>query len=155
MRFVLAVVVALATQVTHAQAIKVPDASRTVFKCTVNGKVTYSDDPCPGAQRIDIEPARGVSKSTGKERIGSDVRREHQREMIAEAVKPLTGMDAKQLEVKGRRMKLPPGVASESAALDRKIAKAEALERTVTGDAYAVAQRDLLLLRDRYRSARC
>ena len=112
MRFMLAVVLTVATQIAQAQAIKVPDASRTVFKCTVNGKVTYSDDPCAGAQRIDVEPTRGANKSTGKELTGPDVRREHQREGLAEAVRPITGLDAKQFDTRARRTKLPLGVAA-------------------------------------------
>ena len=52
-------------------------------------------------------------------------------------------------------MKLPPGVASECAALDRKIAETEAIERTASGNVYVSAQRDLLPMRERYRSAGC
>lgn len=155
MRQVVVMMAMAAAQLAHAQAIKVPDASRTVFKCVVNGKVTYSDDPCPGAQRIDIEPTRGVSQSTGRERVGTDVQRERHRELFADAVRPITGMDAKELDKRRRRMKLPPGVASECDALDRKMADGEALERAANREALPAAQRSLLLLRERYRSARC
>jgi hypothetical protein len=155
MRAHVVLVAMLAAQFAHAQGIKLPEPSRTVFKCTVNGKVVYSDDPCAGAQRIDVEPTRGVSKSAGQERIGHDVRREQHREMFAEAVKPLTGLDAKELDKRTRRMKLPPGVATECAALDRKIAETEAAERTSTRDALPATQKSLLQLRERYRSARC
>jgi hypothetical protein len=32
--------------------------TRTAFKCVVAGKVTYSDAPCEGAQRVDLQPTR-------------------------------------------------------------------------------------------------
>lgn len=65
-----------ATQVS-AQSLQPP--SRTVFKCNQGGKTVYSDAPCLGAQRIEVEPTRGVSKLSGKERIGNDVQQECRR----------------------------------------------------------------------------
>jgi hypothetical protein len=58
-----------------------------VFKCENGGKTFYSDSPCLGAKKIDVEPTRGLNKSTGSERTGKDVSREMQREQFAEAVK--------------------------------------------------------------------
>jgi hypothetical protein len=55
--------------VTFAQSLPAP--SRTVYKCEVGGKVTYSDSPCLGATRIDVEPTRGVSKLSGSQRVVS------------------------------------------------------------------------------------
>ena len=155
MQAILVMAAVLAAQLAHAQGVKLPDPNRTVFKCTVNGKVLYSDDPCPGAQRIDVEPTRGVSKSAGRERMGPDVQREHHREIFAEAAKPLTGLDAKELEKRGRRMKLPPGVAAECNVLDRNIAEGEVAERSATRESLPAAQQALLPLREQYRSARC
>jgi hypothetical protein len=60
--------------------------------------------PCLGAaEKLEVEPTRGVSKLSGSERIGSDVSRERWREGLAEAVRPITGMDAKQFATFGRR----------------------------------------------------
>lgn len=59
--------------------------SRTVYKCEAAGKVTYSDEPCAGAVRVEVEPTRGLNKSSGSERTGADVARERRREGIAEA----------------------------------------------------------------------
>ena len=78
-----------------------PAPSRSVYKCSGNGVTSYSDAPCLGAKRLEIEPTRGVGKKEGY-----DIQRERYREMFAEAVRPLTGMDAKQLDIQGRRMKL-------------------------------------------------
>ena len=38
-----------------AQA-QLPAPSRTIYKCVVKGAVSYSDEPCEGAQRLDATP---------------------------------------------------------------------------------------------------
>ena len=72
----LAIAVACIAVSVNAQAPKLPNPSRTVFKCQVAGKVVYSDDPCLGAQRIDVQPTRGLDKSSGRQKSGADVDRE-------------------------------------------------------------------------------
>jgi hypothetical protein len=42
----------------------------------------FSDEPCVGARRIDVEPTRGFDKITGRERIGRDVEREKRPEAL-------------------------------------------------------------------------
>lgn len=59
----------------------------------------YSDSPCVGAQKVDVTPTHGMNKSTGCEWMGSDVRREVFREQLSDAVRPITGMNAQQLEL--------------------------------------------------------
>ena len=83
------------------------------------------------------------------------MQRERHRELFADAVRPITGMGAKAFDKRGRRMKLPPGMASQCDALERRIADSEALERAANREALPAAQRSLLSLRERYRSARC
>lgn len=81
-------------QAASAQTRGLPNPWRTVYKCSINGKVVYTDDPCLGAQKVDVEPTRGLNKSTGRELSGADVSRERRRETFAEGVKPITGMTA-------------------------------------------------------------
>jgi len=138
-----------------ALAQKLPAPSRTVYKCEVNGKVVYSDDPCVGAQKMEVEPTRGMNQSTGKKREGADVRREHQREGFAEAVRPITGMDAKQMDKAGRRMKLQPDAQRECRWLDRAIPAQESRERLARMQEREAAQRELHALRVRWRELRC
>lgn len=83
----------------------------------MNGKVVYTDDPCIGAKRVDVEPTRGLNKSSGKELTGQDVSRERQREQLAEAVKPLTGLTPQQFEIKRSRVYLAPEVKAECTRL--------------------------------------
>ena len=132
-----------AASVSLAQVIPVP--TRTVYKCNVNGKISYSDSPCVGAQRLDIEPSRGVGK-----RAGHDVQREQHREMLADALRPLTGMDAKQFDTHGRRMKLSPEAQRECRALDTGIPEAERDEVRSIGEQREMEKVRLFSMRKRY-----
>jgi hypothetical protein len=107
------------------------------------------------AKKIDIEPTRGFSKASGREMVGSDIRREQTHEAFADAVKPLTGLDAKQLDAQGRRLKLSADANQECRRLDRDIATAEAEERTADRSALASTQERLFKLRQRFRELRC
>ena len=102
-----AVLTALTVLTFAPQAQSLPPPAKTVFKCEENGKVVYSDSPCLGAKTVDVEPPRGVSRLSGQERVGSAVQQERLREHIADAMRPLTGMNPKQYETFGRRQKLP------------------------------------------------
>lgn len=145
----------LVSATASALAQKLPAPSRTVYKCEVNGKVVYSDDPCVGAQKMEIEPTRGVNRTTGVKREGADVRREHQREGFAEAVRPITGMDAKQMDKAGRRMKLQPEAQRECRWLDSAIPAQENKERLARAHEREATQRELHTMRVRARELRC
>lgn len=136
-----------------AQAL--PPTSRTVFKCQVAGQPVYSDAPCPGAQRLELEPTRGLNKTSGRELIGQDVQREHHREIFAEAVRPLTGMDATQLDALSRRQKLTHSAQQTCYQLDRQIPATEKEEKLAPPPNLGEVQTRLLRLRQDYRKLRC
>ena len=138
----------VATTGSSAQTLLAP--SRSVYKCSANGVTSYSDAPCLGAERLEIEPTRGVGRKEGR-----DVQQERHREMFAEAVRPLTGLDAKQLDVQGGRMKLPPDIQRECRALDAQIPSAERDEGRATGERRNVIEASLFSLRQRQRDLRC
>jgi hypothetical protein len=129
--------------------------SRTVYKCEVAGKTVYTDAPCLGAQRVDVEPTRGMNKGTGKELIGKDVARERSHEMLADAIKPVTGMDDGQLRTYERRAKLSPESRLECRALDGRIRNTEALEQVARADERAGIQQSLLASRQRHKTLGC
>jgi hypothetical protein len=138
----------------YVTAQELPPPSRTVFKCRHDGKIVYSDSPCLGAEKIDVEPTRGVSVS-GKPKTGPDVQREIQREGFANAIKPLTGMDAKQFDAFGRRLQLSANAQRQCSELDKGIPMLEQEEaRTPAADIANVQQR-LFVARKRYRELRC
>ena len=143
----------LCTSLAVAQSL--PSPARHVFKCDEGGRVVYSDVPCMGAKKVDVEPTRGVSKLSGKERVGEDVRREVFKEQIAEAVRPLSGMNPRQYDAFGRRMKLSPEAQRECRQLDSQLPALEQSERQAVGGDLAEQQRRLFGLRSRYRDLGC
>ena len=126
-----------------------------VYKCQEGSKILYSDSPCLGAEKLDIQPTRGMNKSLGKELVGRDVRQEQHREIMADALRPLTGMDAKQLDRAGRRMNLAPQAQHECKRLDRDIPLAEHHERSAKLQELNAAEHPLLRLRTSFRAAGC
>lgn len=153
--FLTAAVAALALGLTQGQTLKLPPTSRTVFKCEVAGKTVYSDSPCLGAQKVNVEPTRGLNKTSGREQVGNDVRSEQYREMFANAVRPLTGMDAKQLDVEGRRMKLTKDVQRECQRLDVEISVAEKEEKQVKQQALSDVRAQLFRIRQNFQKQGC
>lgn len=154
-KHVIWVVVAGVLLAGAAYAQNLPQTSRTVYKCVVNGKVSYSDEPCVGAERIVVEPTRGMNKSTGRELSGKDVQREHQTELIADAVKPITGMNRQQYETARRRVYLPPEAKAECNRLDLQLPRMESTEQASTGERKAIVQSSLMALRKRQRDLGC
>ncbi|MCE4555649.1 DUF4124 domain-containing protein [Pelomonas cellulosilytica] len=141
---------------TMAIAQGLPHPSRTVYRCESEGKVIYSDEPCLGAKKVDVEPTRGLNKSTGQELQGRDVRNERFRETVADAAQPLTGMDAKQFDQAGRRQRLSAADQRQCRLLDQRLPAAEAAERAAKAGAELVAaQRQVFELRKAYRTLRC
>jgi hypothetical protein len=138
-----------------ASAQQLPPTSRTVFKCKVAGKVVYSDSPCLGAERLEVDPTRGMDSASGRKAVGSDVIRERQREQVAESLRPITGMDAKQLDVYGRRTKLSQEAQRECLNLDKALPLAEKDEGETVGATRVTAQERLYGLRKRFRELRC
>ena len=145
----------VAVTVAEAQGTTLPKPSRTVYKCAVAGKVVYTDDPCVGAQLVNVEPTRGLNKSTGRELTGADVRREKQNEVFAEALKPITGKTPKQMEVQRNRVFISAQAQAECANLDSEIARNEAHEKAVSIALRAPVQHELFVLRARHRELRC
>lgn len=139
----------------HTRNSTLPAPSRDVYKCNHNGKVVYSDEPCLGAERLAIEPTRGLDKSTGRELSGADVQRERRRESMADAIRPITGIDAKQFETATRRHQLTAEAKAECRALDREIASFEKSERAGSAANPASVQGVLLALRRRHRELGC
>jgi hypothetical protein len=138
-----------------AQSVKLPEPTRTVYKCEEGAKIVYTDQPCAGAKRVDVEPTRGMNSATGRELVGADVRREQQSEVFAEAVRPLTGKNAAQLETERRRAKLTDAAKSECRALDQSIAANELQESRMTNQSKASVQRELHASRRQHRALGC
>lgn len=126
-----------------------------MYKCKVNGTTTYSDTPCLGATKLEVEPTRGVSKLSGKEKLGNDVVNERHREMFAEAIRPLSGMDAKQYATFSRRYQLSSATQRECRTLDQELPIVEEEEKRAAQPALRDVQARLFLMRKRFYDLRC
>ena len=129
--------------------------TRIVYKCVVANKTVYSDEPCLGAERLDVQPTRGLNAASGKERVGQDVQRERSREQIAEAIRPVTGMSPKQSDTHARRVRLSSEAKSECGSLDVRLAEVESEAHAASAKARADLQRKLFTMRARYRELGC
>jgi hypothetical protein len=132
-----------------------PSPSRTIYKCVVKGAVSYSDEPCPGAQRLDATPNRGIDRLSGKSRIGNDVAREANSERFATVVRPLTGMDPARFATASRRNNMTPDVRRDCNQLEPAILELEQAEKRTDAAALNSVQQNLFVLRKRYKTLGC
>lgn len=139
--------------VVAAQSLPAP--SRTIYKCQVKGAVSYSDEPCVGAQRLEAVPTRGVDRLSGSARKGKDVSNEIWSEQVAHALRPLTGMNAPQFATAARRQGLEPAAQRECRQLEPALLVLEQAERRAPGASIESVQRDLFILRKRYKQLGC
>lgn len=147
LRFACAVVCALAASDAGAQR---------VYKCTAGRSVTYSHAPCLDAQVVDVIPTQGMDRASGVSLKSADVQHIEQRAMLANALKPLTGMDEKQFDKLGDRQRLDPQAREACDRLDDRLAQQEAQAAQPGTDAERKAYATLLFeSRQRYRRLRC
>jgi len=133
---------------------QLPPPNRTIYKCQVKGTISYSDEPCIGAQRLDATPTRGVNRLSGSSRIGQDVSNEIRSEQLAHALRPLTGMSAAQFATAVRRHPLDAATQRACHQLEPAILKLEQAERH-PGAVIGPIQQDLFVLRKQYQKLGC
>lgn len=129
--------------------------AQSVYRCEVNGQVSYSHEPCLGATVVDTTPTQGLDKSSGISRKGSDVRREERRRMFSEALRPIADVSPEELELNARRYKLPHEVQIECRTLDLRLPGLEAAVESSTPETKGKADARLFVSRSRFRSLGC
>ena len=129
-------------------------SAQAVYKCVAGRSVTYSNEPCLGAQVVDTTPTQGMDKSSGVSRKGEAVQNTEFRKAIADALKPLTGMNAQQLQTAGRRRKLTTAAQLECNLLDEQLPQQEALTVSPKSST-AKLTATLFESRRRYRELNC
>jgi hypothetical protein len=134
---------------------QLPAPSRAIYKCTVVGKVSYSDEPCAGAQRLDATPSSGVTHLSGASRTGKDVANEIHREQFAAALRPLSGMNASEFATAVRRQNMTAPVQRECGQLEAAILGLERSESRADAATLKPIQQDLFTLRKRYKTLAC
>lgn len=132
-----------------------PPPSRTVYKCENGKQVYYTDSPCLGAKKVDVEPTRGLNKSTGGEIVGRDVQRERNNELMADVLRPILNETPEQRATRHKRFKLELPAKIECALLDGQIPRLVEQERSATREKLPVVQQELLSLRTRFHGLRC
>lgn len=129
--------------------------AQNVYKCQSGRSVSYSHEPCVGAQVVDTTPTQGMDHYSGRKRTGADVQKTEYRKLVAEALKPLTGMDAQQFEKTTARQKLAPGSRLQCDLLDARLPRDEAQVAQARKGAMAKAEVALFESRKRYRELGC
>ncbi|MDA8456328.1 DUF4124 domain-containing protein [Acidovorax sp. GBBC 3334] len=130
-------------------------AQKAVYRCDTGGRVSYSNEPCVGAKEIDATPTQGMDKMTGTSRKGADVQRHEHDTAMADALKPLTGMNAEQFRVYKHRMPLSAPDKAECARLDYQLPDLkQRAAKAPTGDR-AAAEVDLYKARKRFNDLNC
>lgn len=130
-------------------------AQKPVYRCETAGKVSYSDEPCVGAREIDATPTQGMDKMTGTSRKGSDVWRHEHDGVMAEALKPLTGMTADQYRVHKHRFKLSPQDKAGCARLDASLPELKQRAVTALSGEKAMAEVELYKARKQFNDLNC
>jgi hypothetical protein len=104
---------------------------------------------------VDIQPTRGLNKTTGSEKVGADVQRERHNEQMAEIMRPIFGENPEQRATRHRRSSLRPEDRRQCDRLDRDIAAAESEEAKTTNVERSPVQAKLLRLRKMHKGLKC
>lgn len=130
-------------------------AQKSVYRCETGGKVSYSHEPCVGAQEIDVTPTQGMDKMTGRSRKGADVRRHEFEAIRADALKPLTGMTPEQYRVYKRRLPLSPQDRQDCARLDAALPTIKQRAAAALPKERAAAEVELYKARKQFNDLNC
>ncbi len=130
-------------------------AQKPIYRCETAGRVSYSDAPCVGAKEIDATPTQGMDAMTGASRKGADVRRDEHNALMANALKPLTGMTVDQYRVHKHRFKLSPSNKAECARLDNSLPRLKQDAATAPASGKAMAEVELYKARKWFNDLNC
>lgn len=144
--FVLSIVLGLGTAGAQAQQ---------VYRCDIQGKVSYSHEPCVGAQAIDTTPTQGLNKSTGRVERHPDVQREIHSRQLTEALRPIMVLSPEAHARLSKRHKLSRSDQLECAAWDVRLPGLE--QDAAKANAAQKSEADVALFRARqaFRDLRC
>lgn len=105
-----------------------------VYKCTVNGKTSYSDEPCMNAKEVDVTPTEGINSMTGSqaksaEQLSRDMTK-IRREALSKALAPIASVTPEDFEREAKRANLPAADKQECKTLDSRLKTLKAEQPT-------------------------
>lgn len=130
-------------------------SGQQVYRCEANGKVSYSHEPCLGAQAIDTTPTQGMDKMTGKSKKGADVQRDEFRRQIGSVSSQMTGLSAETHMRLAQRHKLSRTAQLECAAWDARLPGLEEDAAVASPQNKERADAALFKARKAFRDLRC
>ena len=156
-RTLLGVVVAVVSVCALAQP--VTPASRSAYKCKIDGKTVYSDEPCLGAQKIDIEPSKSANATT-RSSASSNARRQQPRpepkaEPSAEGDHASADVETKPAQVLSGRARLSSASQRECRDLESSITVLEREEKEASKSELPRVQGQLFTKRKRFVDLGC
>ena len=117
---------------------------RTVFRCETAGHISYSDAPCPDAEKINPIRLRGVNPPTAPNRMA----------YRAPGHRPPSD-SVPSYAVERHTARFEPGVNPECPHLAQRMALVEAEERSATAHTIATLQERLAVQRHWYKQLGC
>ena len=132
-----------------------PAMAQQVYRCEINGKVSYSHEPCVGAQAIDTTPTQGMDKMTGKTKKGADVQRDEHRKLMGTISSTVTGLSPEAHMRLAQRHQLPRSVQLECAAWDLRLPALEEASAKASPKDKEQQAASLFEARKAFRDLRC
>lgn len=95
--------------------------AQQVYRCEVNGKVSYSNEPCQGAKVVNTTPAQSSDRTSGQQRKDMDALKAELERNNATKTRVLTAKAPEDPEVAKRRENLTPLAKHNCSLLDQSL----------------------------------
>lgn len=130
-------------------------SAQQVYRCESGGHVSYSHEPCLGAQAIDTTPTQGLDKWTGKTQQHRDIRNENFQRGLAQAIRPITGLSPEEFKVSAQRQKLSASDQLHCKLLDQRLPSLTRSAAQASPARKSQAEAALYEARQQFRDLRC
>lgn len=129
--------------------------AQPVYRCEINGRISYAHEPCVGAKAIDTTPTQGLDRWSGRVSKGRDVRQAEWERDLSRAVQPITGLTPEQSKVVRHRSRLAHVDKLQCELLDLQLPGLEHQAAQAVGAQRAKADAELFKARMNFRDLRC
>lgn len=129
--------------------------AQQVYRCEINGHISYAHEPCLGAQAIDTTPTQGMDKMTGTTQKGADVQRDEHRKLLSKISSQITGLSPETHQRLSHRHKLSRSEQLECATWDMRLPSLEQDAAKASDAQKAKAEVALFRARQAFRDLRC